>query len=92
MAAKDLESAIAAWEANVEQFEGVTADKFPEANRRMSMEDMCPVAASPPRAQGRERYATCDELRIAMSDWLYDEGNKKTDKSLNSVEDPGSPA
>ena len=91
--AKELDVAIASWEADVELFEKATGEMFPTANRRMHLEDMCPEKLrSHLRAQGAERFPTCDLLKIEISDWLADELNKsghiKVEKSLGAVENP----
>ena len=96
VAAKDLEPAIAAWEADIDRYQGATGEAFPEANRRMSMEDMCPEKLRAHlKAQGADRFPTCEELKIEISDWLFDEVKKgglqakgDKDKHIGSIENP----
>ena len=40
--AKDLENAIAKWEADINLYENSTGEEFPSQYRRMNLEDMCP--------------------------------------------------
>ena len=57
----------------------------------MHLEDMRPGALRIYlKAQGRQRWLTCDELRSAISDWLFDEDQSHGPaiKSLGSVEAP----
>ena len=74
VAAKELENAIARWEADIQVYEKATSETFPATHRRMSLEDMCPERLRAHlRANGPERYPSYDDLRIAISDWLADE-------------------
>ena len=40
--AQSLETAIASWETDIRSFQDATGDKFPEANRKMGLINMCP--------------------------------------------------
>ena len=88
VAAKELENAIARWEADIQVYERATGEAFPATHRRMSLEDMCPERLRAHlRANGPERYPSYDDLRIAISDWLADEAMhaSKGGKALGAI-------
>ena len=88
VAAKELENAIARWEADIQVYEKATSETFPATHRRMSLEDMCPERLRAHlRANGPERYPDYDDLRIAISDWLADEAShaNKSGKTLGAI-------
>ena len=88
VAAKDLENAIARWEADIQIYEKATGESFPDSHRRMSLEDMCPERLRAHlRAHGPERYPDYEDLRLAISDWLADEASHggKSGKALGAI-------
>ena len=67
MPAKELDVAIASWEADVELFEKATGEMFPTANRRMHLEDVGPEKLRPHLGdQGADGFPTCDLLKLEI--------------------------
>ena len=62
VAAKELENAIARWEADIQVYEKATAEIFPATHRRMSLEDMCPERLRAHLMGGRRGHA-CQQRR-----------------------------
>ena len=77
VAAKNLETAIAAWEEDVRSFQDATGEKFPEANRKLLLTNMCPEKLREYlRAMERSRVSSYELIKREIVDWLMDEARK----------------
>ena len=77
MAAKNLETTIAAWEADVRSYQNATGEKFPEANRKLLLINMCPEKLRESlRAMERSRVSSYELIKREIVDWLMDEARK----------------
>ena len=77
MSAKNLETAIANWETDVRNFQDATGDKFPEANRKMGLINMCPDKLREYlRAYGKDRFGSYELIKREIVDWLVDEARR----------------
>ena len=74
VAAKNLETTIAAWEADVRSYQSATGEKFPEANRKILLVNMCPEKLRDYlRAMERSRVSSYEFIKREIVDWLMDE-------------------
>ena len=90
VSAKALEVAIALWEMDVQLYTDALRDEFAEANRRTFLERMCPEKFQDHlHAQGL-RFATCDDVRLEISDWLARE-NARSKAGVKAIGAVGAP-
>ena len=74
VAAKNLETAIAAWEVDVRSFQDATGEKFPETNRKLLLINMCPEKLRESlRAMERSRVSSYELIKREILDWLMEE-------------------
>lgn len=74
---RSLETARAVWENGIRVFQNVTAEKFPEANRRSGVINMCPEKLrdyAHPYSMGR--FPSYDLIKGKIVDWLVDEAGR----------------
>ena len=77
MPARSLETAIASWETDIRSFQDATGDKFPEANRKMGLINMCPDKLREYfRAYGKDRFPSYELIKREVVDWLVDEARR----------------
>ena len=69
---KDLETQINLWEADVDLFEAATDEKFPDANRRMNLVDMCPDSLRKTLKERDHRLDTYEGIKTEIADWIAD--------------------
>ena len=68
VAAKNLEAAIAQWEADIERYERATGEKLPPAHFRMSLEDLCPERLRNTLRDFSDRWPTSEDVRQEITD------------------------
>ena len=92
--AKAREAAIALWKMDVQLYTHASGDEFIETNRRIFFERMCPEKLQDHLDAQGPRFATYDDVRLEISDWLARENarNKGGAKTIGAVEAPAAPA